>query len=159
MSRVQVFEAVGAPSVKQLFPGQVSRCKAFRTCTHVFLVRKNPSRSAGPSRLVLSNMHIVSGTDHRAIPGENPEARTAFKQSALTAAILQSVRITSVYPAALAAAQSSGHASDEDVAFVLAGDMNLGAEEVVAAIEDYEADDLGDNLFVHHAPEHDLLPL
>lgn len=141
--------------MKPAFPQAESKAKKFRTSSHVFLARKSPSRSAGPSRLLVTNMHIVSGQGKSAIPGRSPKARTAFKQSMLTAVVEACVRLAGSFPA-LAAAQGGGDAGEEVVALI-AGDMNMGHGDVEAAIQDVEAGAV-EALCVHHVSEDELLP-
>ena len=137
--------------MKPAFPGSTDRKRSFRTCSNVFLARKNPSRSAGPSRLIVTNVHIVSGKS--AIRGR--QARTTFKQSMLTAVVNWCLRLADTFPTF--PAQGGGDAGKQVVALI-AGDMNMGRNDVAAAIKDVEETHAVEALCMHHVAENKLLP-
>ena len=117
----------------------------------MFLARKNPSRSAGPSRLIATNVHIVSGKS--AIRGR--KARTMLKQSMLTAVVNWCLRLADTFPTF--PAQGGGDAGKQVVALI-AGDMNMGRDDVKEAIQNID-ERSAESLCVHHASRDQLLQL
>ena len=135
--------------MKPAFPGSTDRKRSFRTCSHVSLARKNPSRSAGPSHLIVTNLHIVSGSkqnDH-AVPGNTPMRRRVFKQTMLTAVARANVRLVDEF-----------RRRDPEVVALIAGDMNMGRDDVREAIQNIDESSAVE-LCVHHASKDQLLEL
>ena len=143
----QVDYRAAAPFLQKAFPESTDNKRSFRTCTHVSLSRRHPSRSAGPSHLIVTNTHIVSGSkqnDH-AVPGNTPMRRRVFKQTMLTAVARANVRLVDDF-----------RRRDPEVVALIAGDMNMGRDDVREAIQNIDESSAVE-LCVHHASRDQLL--
>ena len=127
----------------RVFPESLNRHEVFRTVSHVFLQRHDldalaaPQGDGPPQKLVVSNMHVVSGQRDHKIPGQTEDNRTAWKRRVVTKGIEKAVQFFERQDHALAAAQG------ERIDFVAAGvvaDYNLHKKDVQQALENVKCE-------------------
>ena len=92
----EVYELIGEGVIERVFPESRKTHEDFRTVSHVLLQRREALAAAQgdgpPQKLVVSNMHVVSGQKHHKIPGKNPIKKIAFKVRVVTNGIEKAVQ-------------------------------------------------------------------
>ena len=130
----QVYELFGEGVNERVFPGSQRQCESFRTVSHVFLQRREARAAAQgdgpPQKLVVSNMHVVSGQKNHRIRGKNRGNKITFKADMVTKGIAKAVDFAERMSAQAAAQGQPLHMID----FVAAGDYNLHKDTVLAAV-------------------------
>ena len=84
----EVYELIGEGVIERVFPESRKTHEDFRTVSHVLLQRREALAAAQgdgpPQKLVVSNMHVVSGQKRHKVPGKHPRKRTVFKMRQVT---------------------------------------------------------------------------
>ena len=154
----QVYKLIGKGVNERVFPGSLSKYEIYRTVSRVLLQRRAGRAAAQgdgpPQKLVVSNMHVVSGQGNHRIRGKNRGHKITFKVDMVTKGLRKAVDFAGRMSAPAAAEGEPFGMID----LVAAGDYNLHKDHVLEAVARVDCSGVADSMVLLHVKDQDLLP-
>ena len=78
---IEVYGLLGEGVTERVFPESRNIHEKYRAVSHGLAAAQG---DGPPQKLVVSNMHVVSGQKRHKVPGKHPRQRTVFKMRQVT---------------------------------------------------------------------------